>query len=196
MQHEPVLLKHMLHKEAETSAEPISSPADNAQRQRVPFPIILSTLVPKQMFSSCPNVFLPPSAGASRISAAGGVGNGSACSCPAVGCRVGESRPACWLGKVWSSSWAFGGAVVIRGGEAAIKAVLWGKLSWNKEQGKCRMRNRKALSINAIDCADPSSVVDTQLALQPVDPTSVVQDKQTYSYIPGVDLPWVHISAM
>lgn len=50
-------------------------------------------------------MFLPPAAGAGRA------GKGSACSCPAVGCRVGESRPARWLGKVWSSSRAFGDAV-------------------------------------------------------------------------------------
>lgn len=36
------LIKHMLHKEAKTSTEPVSSPAISGER-RVPFPIILST---------------------------------------------------------------------------------------------------------------------------------------------------------
>lgn len=85
--------------------------------------------------------------------------------------------------------------VVIQGGEAAVKAMLWDKLSWNKEQGKCRLSNSKALSISSINHADPSSAVDTQLVLRPLDPTSVVQDKQIYSHIPRADLPWLHIAA-
>ena len=84
---------------------------------------------------------------------------------------------------------------VIQSGEAAIKAMLWGKLSRNKEQGKCSLSNRKALSISPINRTDPSSAVDTQLTLQPLDPTSVRRDKQIHSYISGAGLPQVHIAA-
>ena len=73
--------------------------------------------------------------------------------------------------------------------------MLWGKLSRNKEQGKCSLSNRKALSISPINRTDPSSAVDTQLTLQPLDPTSVRRDKQIHSYISGAGLPQVHIAA-
>lgn len=47
--------------------------------------------------------------------------------------------------------------VVIQGEEAAIQAMFWGKLSWNKEQGKCSLSNRKAVSTDPTDCTDLSS---------------------------------------
>lgn len=93
----------------------------------------------------------------------------------------------------WETLWSH--VCVIRDGEAGIKAMLWGKFSQNKEQGKCRLSARKALSISPINCTDPSSTVDTQLTLHPLDPTSVVRDKQIYSYIHGADLPRLHITA-
>lgn len=40
---------------------------------------------------------------------------------------------------------------------------------------------KKALSISPTNRTDPSSVVETQLTLQHLDPASVVWDKQIYS---------------
>lgn len=76
-------------------------------------------------------------------------------------------------------------------GRLALRQCFGANLAETKEQGKCRLSAKKALSISPMNCTDRSSVVETQLTLQPLDPASVVRDKQIYSYIPWADLPWL-----
>lgn len=134
-------------------------------------------------------MFLPPSAGPSRRSAV-----------------VGWERGVPVLAQLWDEgrekSVGEGvepipgvrrrcGAMCVLSGmvRLALRQCFGANLAETKEQGKCRLSGKKALSISPTNCADPSSVVETQLTLQHLDPASAVRDKQIYSYIPWADLP-------
>lgn len=84
-----------------------------------------------------------------------------------------EAHPGC-SEMLWSD------VCVTWDAETCTKSVLPGK-----EQGKCRLSSSKALGISPISCTAPSNTVDTQLALQPLDPSSVVWDKTDSLLHPG-----------